>query len=91
MHHSSSKNGRAEQSLNASPGFGGNGAKEQDKRVQELLKSNEAIQQDLRKATEKYLNQRVDNTKLRDEIQMLQAQLDHLQAKKAPTNATLPP
>lgn len=59
--------------------------------MQELLKSNEGIQQDLRKATEKYLNQRVDNTKLRDEIQMLQAQLDHLQAKKAPPNATLPP
>jgi hypothetical protein len=41
--------------------------------MQELLKSNDQIYTELRKATEKYLNQRVENTKLKDEIQMLQS------------------
>lgn len=44
--------------------------------MSELLKNNDHIYQELRKATEKYLNQRVENSKLKDEIQILTAQLD---------------
>lgn len=44
--------------------------------MNELLKNNDHIYQELRKATEKYLNQRVENSKLKDEIQILQGQLD---------------
>lgn len=44
--------------------------------MSDLLKNNDHIYQELRKATEKYLNQRVENSKLKDEIQILQAQLE---------------
>jgi hypothetical protein len=37
----------------------------------ELQRNNEQIYHELRKANEKYLNQRVENNKLKDEIQML--------------------
>lgn len=47
----------------------------------ELLKNNDHIYQELRKATEKYLNQRVENSKLKDEIQILNSQLEQ-QAKR---------
>ena len=95
----SNKSGRVEQSLTTSPGFhtlsGYNGGNAESKKMQDLLKSHDQIYQELRKATEKYLNQRVENTKLRDEIQMLQTQLDaaHSQVKKAQTGGggSLPP
>ena len=48
-------------------------------KVSELIKSNDQIYMELRKANEKYLNQRVENTKLKDEILVLQQQIDHLQ------------
>lgn len=46
-------------------------AGEHDKKISELLRNNDQLYQELRKANEKYLNQRVENNKLKDEIQML--------------------
>jgi hypothetical protein len=41
------------------------------------VKSNDQLYGELRKTNERYLNQRVENAKLKDEIQILQAQLEN--------------
>ena len=48
----------------------------QEKKVSELIKSNDQLYSELRKTNERYLNQRVENAKLKDEIQILQGQLE---------------
>ena len=48
-----------------------NSNKDNEKKMSELLRNNDQIYQELRKANEKYLNQRVENNKLKDEIQIL--------------------
>ncbi len=55
--------------------------------MQELLKNNDQLYSELRKTNERYLNQRVENTKLKDEIQMLQNQLE--QSMRSPTESPL--
>lgn len=50
---------------------------QQQKKVTELVKSNDQLYGELRKTNERYLNQRVENAKLKDEIQILQAQLEN--------------
>ena len=44
--------------------------------MSDLLKSNDSLYTELRKTNERYLNQRVENAKLKDEIQILQSQLE---------------
>ena len=68
----------------------GSREKEQQ-RVNELLRSNDQIYQELRRANEKYLNQRVDNNKLKDEIQSLHNSLEeaNLQLRKLQSANTL--
>ena len=50
---------------------------QQQKKVTELVKSNDQLYGELRKTNERYLNQRVENAKLKDEIQILHAQLEN--------------
>lgn len=45
------------------------------------MRNNEQIYSELKKANEKYLNQRVENSKLKDEINVLQGQIDQLHTK----------
>ncbi len=44
----------------------------QEKKISELQRNNDSLFAELRKANEKYLNQRVESNKLKDEIQILQ-------------------
>jgi signal transduction protein with GAF and PtsI domain len=46
-----------------------------------LQRNYDQIYQDLRKANEKYLNQKVDNNKLKDEVQILQNALEDAQTQ----------
>ena len=56
--------------------------------MSELIKSNYQIYLELRKANEKYLNQRVENTKLKDEIQSLQSQIEQISRGNVSSEAT---
>lgn len=57
--------------------------------MQELLKNNDQLYAELRKTNERYLNQRVENAKLKDEIQILQNQLDQ-NLRSPPQNESSP-
>ncbi len=46
-----------------------------------MQRNYDQIYQDLRKANEKYLNQKVDNNKLKDEVQILQNALEDAQTQ----------
>lgn len=46
-----------------------------------MQRNNEQIYQELRKANEKYLNQRVENNKLKDENHILKNNLEEAQAQ----------
>lgn len=51
--------------------------------VAELQENNDQLFGELRKANEKYLDVRVENNKLKDQIQTLKLQIDQLKAKES--------
>ncbi len=61
-----------------------------EKKIGELQRNNDNLFIELRKANEKYLNQRVENNRLKDEIQLLQSSLDNAntQIKKSMASNT---
>ena len=50
--------------------------------LQDLQDSNEQLFSELRKANEKYLDVRVENNKLKDQIQSLRLNIDQMKAKE---------
>ena len=55
--------------------------KVRSQKVQELQDSNDQLFSELRKANEKYLDVRVDNNKLKDQVQNLKLTIDSLKIK----------
>ena len=58
--------------------------KVRSQKVQELQQNNDQLFAELRKANEKYLDVRVENNKMKDQITMLNKNIDQLRAKAGP-------
>ena len=55
-------------------------------KVQELQQNNDQLFAELRKANEKYLDVRVENNKMKDQIQTLKQSIDSLRSKTGSTS-----